>query len=269
MMHRTRTAKEIRESRKPLSKLPEWTDLIRELPIGNFWLILLAFGGIILLTFFASINYLPELEISDLTVLAAASSIMAILYFLALGSIYLAPTFIFAPSSIEVRRQQFARLTVAFLLVSPFYLLLTPGGYTEKILVYCLLCSGLVGLSKLAIKENLIQFFRKSFTNYWEWCFWLIWIFPVAFFTSLLKFDEISNAPAWVRWLWLLLPIVIPFLSALLSFVTAQEKGLKKFGFFIFFSFALILILNSFANKISLIPDAVMTSLNINTGKKM
>ncbi len=95
----------IKTSKKPSSNpYFGWTGLLKEIPWTSIWNIILATGGLMLLMFFLSIGFLPDLDLKSVTTLLAAVAVVGLFLACYLGYALWLPSFMYgALSSSEAR----------------------------------------------------------------------------------------------------------------------------------------------------------------------
>jgi hypothetical protein len=108
-----------------------WIEFLKAVPWASIWNVVLAIGGLILLMFFLSIGFLPDLDLKGVTTLVAAVAVVGLLLVAYLGYVLWFPSFMYgALTSMEVRKLTTKRIlleSVSGTLITMFIVLILNG----------------------------------------------------------------------------------------------------------------------------------------------
>jgi MFS family permease len=90
---------------KPWASAKKVLVVIKELPITSLWSLILMVGGVLIFSFFASIEFMPEIDVKAALTLVAATAMLGIIIVVGMGGMLIVPAIVIKISQDSTKRQ--------------------------------------------------------------------------------------------------------------------------------------------------------------------
>jgi hypothetical protein len=258
-----------RSSTARVKKLAAFTQLLeftKEIPWAALWSLVLTVGGMILVSYFLSIGYIPDFELKDLVGTIAAVAVVGLLFFMSFGACLILPTLLFSDRIESKEKLRTYGQALVGILISVLLLLVLFGGNEQDIGRSVWIIVGF--LTALAI-DWMIRPKRGTFTissaaiSLLTSILWAIWaIIPMAFFAVLNDRAGESDLIA------LTIMSIFVVLLAIMSIELASVSPDKRIYAGIPVSLSAVLILGIVTNRPAFLPQAVFEGLGLSVERK-
>jgi hypothetical protein len=249
------------KSKKKNSDFVNFAEQLKKNPWLSLWNSLLAIGGILLIAFFLSINFLPDLDLKEITATLAAIALVGIWFVTAFGLGLLLPT-LFQPKDITKLDTDSKWLLIIEALLGIFIagaVLLyaanqdPPVPLIEKALYFIYAILGLLAvifiyLTLILIKElnGVGQKFEKLFFSFVKVLAWSFWSFVIPIFSYVLLNDS-DETTAWQ----IVILFLLPMCFATISIMIATQEDKKRWFVMLILAPICIFIFEMFLNTVN------------------
>ena len=238
---------------------------LKAIPWAAFWSLALATGGLFLISYFASIEYLPDLKIEDLTGTIAAVAVVGMFVIVIVGFGLTLPVLFLKPdralNKFYVPSQAALGVVTAFAFFvnSAFdygyrdcgWVAILIGSITACILLtYCCF-----------LKQQWRYEIARTILSVVSWAAWAA-VMPMFFYAATAHQNGDGEWAAWVKL------FLFPALFACVSIMLASLPDSQKGGFRLATALAAMVLLSLFANRPALVPQMVVAALGLSADRK-
>ncbi len=253
--------------RKNLGKKPVPETSFAQLdaiPWISIWNLALAVGGFLLLGYFASIEFLPDLELKDLAGTIAAVAVVGIFIVVLIGGSLLIPALYL---EVEEKSKRKSALYIAGVGIAlPFFAIVNLAAeHFYRVEGWVILGCITTGLSWLITFSQANKFtvrgFFRTFVYVGMWAFWVVAVPMVYCFAVLQQ----GNRPDWVMAVML---FGVPAFFALLSLMLSSLPKNQRLVAFVVFSVVAVFLFSFVLNRPALVPQAVFKMLGLSVDRE-
>jgi MFS family permease len=211
-------------------QLKEFFEQLRAIPWGSFWSLSLAIGGLLLLSFFSSIEYLPDLDINSIASTVAGVAVVGVFIVLIIGFGLTLPTLFTDANDVSKENkkhllwQAVAGVFLAFcaLVYVAFF---REYGWGWLVLLSILLAASLWlscrSKSVLSLSSFVLNLFKEL-----AWAAWTL-VVPMFYYKAL----AVEKEDIWLELFFLfLIPLSFAFLSLALAFIPKDKRTAWRFA---------------------------------------
>jgi hypothetical protein len=247
---------------KPSDKnqLAELLDQVKEIPWMSLWNLALVVGGLLLITYFASIGFLPDLDLKAIAGTVAGVAIIGLFVVVLLGMGLILPTLFLSATDDRNKWLQIAEPLLGICLAYLVLLSFTPVEMWQLLLGW-----GVFGLLLLGIFLYKIYYFPNTvnrinvFLLFGAVGLWGIW--ALAF--PMLDYSFLANHSEQNEWLEYLHMFLFPLLFAVISLVVAKLPKHQRAGGRFGASIAAVVLMGVASNRPVFIPQAAVAALGL------
>ncbi|MDI9333869.1 MAG: hypothetical protein QM533_05790 [Cytophagales bacterium] len=234
------------------------------IPWSSIWGLALAVGGIFLLIYFASIGFLPDLELKDLMGTIAAVALVGIFFVAIVGGSLMLPTVYLNVESNSAKFTAFFQAGLGLLL--PFFIILN-ASFESRYRNECWWAIGITTIVLLflisyrSVKRFSLNDLFLTSISVGLWAFWVLAI-PMLLCLSILQQSNQED------WLVICMLFLFPAMFALFSIAVASSPAHRRGLALLFCVIFAIVFLSHLSRRPALVPQAAITMLGLSVDRE-
>jgi hypothetical protein len=240
---------------------------VKDIPWASIWSLVLAIGGLILVLFFSSIGFLPDLDIEALAGVIASIAIVGLYFLIMLGTGFILPTLFIkldAPAHKAIHKATV--LLEAFLGIAIGGGLVLNAAYpTHCSAIYGILIGVLpillcYGIAFWKVRPEYISRGSKSVAKVFAWGFWSLMI-PMFSYVQLTERKE-------TEWIDIVIFLLFPVAFAVVSILIACQPVKKQLILRPIAAIVSVIALSFFVSRPALVSHAAVAILGLSVDQK-
>jgi hypothetical protein len=249
---------------KKSTQIFEGFEQFKAIPWTALWSLSLAIGGLFLVSYFASIEYLPDLKIEDLTVTIAAVAVVGMFLVVVVGLGLTLPILFLTPDG--TLRKQYVSLQATLGVATAFAVFLNAAfdsGNREELWFAILAISALLSIW-LAYRFSVQGRVSESVMAVISVALWAVWalIMPMFYYASIAHQTGDNDLMVWLKLF--LFPVVFAFISIVLASLPDSHRGRFRLAT----AAGAMVLLSLFTSRPAFVPQTAVAVLGLSVDRK-